>query len=100
MKNKPTKWAKCSVLLVTLLCVCGWLYAAGDKVDINHATKEELMSLKYVGETIAQRIIEYRNKVEGFRSLEQLLKVKGFGAKALEANKDRIIVTPPKKKGN
>jgi competence protein ComEA len=74
-------------------------FAADAPVDINHASLEELTTLKYVGETIAKRIIEYREQIDGFKTIEQLLEVKGFGQKALEANKDRIVITPIKKEG-
>jgi competence protein ComEA len=72
-------------------------YTAEDKIDINSATIEQLMSLKYVGETIAKRIIEYRDQIQGFKTLEAIMEVKGFGQKAWEANKDRITVMPYKK---
>jgi competence protein ComEA len=75
-------------------------FAADAPVDINHASLEELASLKYVGETIAKRIIEYREEKEEFSTLESLLNVKGIGPKTLEANKDRIIITPIKKEGD
>ena len=72
-------------------------FAVDAPVDINHASLEELASLKYVGETIAKRIIEYREEKGGFNTLEALLNVKGIGPKTLEANKDRIVITPFKK---
>ncbi len=47
---------------------------AGLKVDINSATKEELMKLDGIGETRAQKIIEYREKNGPFKSTEDLKK--------------------------
>lgn len=73
-------------------------FAADNTVDINNASLEELTTLKYVGEVIAKRIIEHREKIQGFKSLEDLLEVKGFGPKTLEANKDRIVIKPMRKK--
>lgn len=53
-------------------------------VNINTAGKTQLMSLPGVGETYAERIIEYRNANGRFNSVEELLKVKGIGTKKLE----------------
>ena len=83
--------------IIGAVFVCQASFAAEKQVDINHAGIEELMSLKYVGETIAKRIIEHRVKIQGFKTAEAIMDIKGFGPKAWEANKDRIIVTPLKK---
>jgi competence ComEA-like helix-hairpin-helix protein len=90
-------------VITTLLCVVLMIqpvFAADNTVDINHASLEELTSLKHVGETIAKRIIERREEIGGFKTIESLLDVKGFGPRALEDNKDRIVITPIKKKGS
>lgn len=47
-------------------------------VDLNTATKKELMSLKGIGSTYADRIIEFR-KQNPFTKKEDLMKVKGIG---------------------
>jgi len=67
------------------------------KVNINTANQEQLMSLKGIGESYAQRIIEYREKNGPFQSPEDLLKVKGIGEKTFEAIKDNIVIKDTKK---
>ncbi len=53
-------------------------------VDVNSAGKRELMALPGIGEVIAERIIRYRAEHGAFRSVRDLLKVKGIGKKKLE----------------
>lgn len=60
-------------------------------IDINFATKEELCSLDGIGETLSDRIIEYR-KNNYFYSIEDIKKVDGIGKKFLDENKDKIFV--------
>ena len=60
-------------------------------IDLNFATKEELCSLNGIGDTLSDRIIEYR-KHNYFYSVEDITKVSGIGKKFLEENKDKIAV--------
>lgn len=62
------------------------------KININTASQEMLESLPKIGETIAARIIEYRNTYGGFDSIEEIKNVKGIGEKTFEALKDLITV--------
>lgn len=81
------------VLLISLLFVgfCQPVFAAAGKVNINEAPKSELVVLKYVGDKIADKIIDYR-KANPFEKPEDIMKVKGIGLKIFDANKDLIIV--------
>ncbi len=44
-------------------------------VELNSATLEDLTSLKYVGQTTAEAILDYRDKLGGYLSLSQLKEV-------------------------
>jgi competence protein ComEA len=97
MQKSKTRLIMAVVFVAALIMAAMPGYTADDKIDINSASIEQLMSLKYVGETIAKRIVEYRDQIQGFKTVEAIMEVKGFGQKAWEANKDRITVMPYKK---
>jgi comEA protein len=59
-------------------------------LNINTATKNELIGLPGVGESTADKIINYRDEKKGFRKIEDLMKVKGIGKKKFEKIKDYI----------
>lgn len=60
-------------------------------VNINTASKEELMSITGIGESKANSIIEYR-KENKFNSIEDIKNVSGIGDKFFEQIKDYITV--------
>lgn len=65
-------------------------------VNINTATATELEALPGVGLATAARIIEYRQKVGGFKKIEDLMNVRGIGEKMFLNLKPLIVVTPAK----
>ncbi len=62
------------------------------KININKASKEQLMTLKGVGNSTAEKIIEYRNKEGGFKKIEQLLELSGIGESKFNKIKGNIII--------
>jgi competence protein ComEA len=66
----------------------------GGMIDINRASQEELTSLKGIGPALAKSILEHRQKNGRFRSVEDLLQVRGIGVKKLEGFRDNVTVGP------
>lgn len=62
------------------------------KVNINTATKEELMKLSNIGESKAEKIIDYRTANGNFNSIEDIKKVSGIGDKLYDSIKKNITV--------
>jgi len=61
-------------------------------VDLNSATAAELDALKGVGAAKAKAIIDYRDKNGPFKTVDELAKVKGFGAKTVEKLRPELTV--------
>jgi len=61
-----------------------------DKVNINTASLELLMTLSGIGESKARAIINYRNEVGLFENVEDIKNVSGIGDSAFEKIKDSI----------
>ena len=71
------------------------VYKSGDvpqKVNINTAEIWLLESLPGIGETLAQRIVDYRIAHGYFQSVDDLKQVDGIGAAVFEKIKDKITV--------
>ncbi|MBE0479042.1 helix-hairpin-helix domain-containing protein, partial [Candidatus Aerophobetes bacterium] len=64
----------------------------GEKININTAGKGWLMSLTGIGETLADRIISYRDTHGPFKSIEEIMKVDGIGEGMFNNIKDKIAV--------
>lgn len=65
---------------------------AQTSININRATEAELVALNGIGSSKAQAIILYREMFGGFKTVDELTKVKGIGAKTVEKNRQRLSV--------
>lgn len=61
-------------------------------ININRATESELTLLHGIGSSKAQAIILYREMFGRFKTVDELTKVKGIGAKTVEKNRRRLTV--------
>jgi len=79
------------ILVAAAFTVPTWAEEAV-KININTANEAELTQLKGVGPKTAASIIKYRKEISPFKTLEDLMNVKGIGEKTFEKIKDRITV--------
>lgn len=63
------------------------------KIDINSASKNQLEQLPGIGPKIAERISTYRKDNGPFKTIDDLLKVKGIGPKMLEKMRPLISLS-------
>lgn len=63
-----------------------------NKISINKATLEELMTLNGIGEAKAKDIISYREKNGGFTNIEDIMKVTGIGENTFAQIKENITL--------
>ena len=62
------------------------------KVNLNTASKEELMTLSGIGDVRAQAILKYREEHGEFRSIEELMEVEGIKKGTFQKLKDQIKI--------
>ena len=60
------------------------------QLNINTATKAQLMKLPGIGEVTAERILAYRKQTGSFKSIQELRKVKGISVKKLDQIKHLV----------
>lgn len=60
---------------------------SSELVNINTATKEELMTVKGIGESKADSIIKYREENGNFKTIEDIKNIEGIGDKIYETIK-------------
>ena len=79
-------------LVALLMLCCSFLFA---EINLQTASKEELMSVKGIGEKKAEQIIEYR-KTNTIAKADDLKNIKGFGDSIVGNVKDANPVSKEK----
>lgn len=122
----PAKWAAVTVLGTASLACAAWSMLGRDHsvpfnthprpessagavpssrpaparlIDLNTASIAELELLPGVGPAMAARIVEYRQKIGRFTSIEQLDSVRGIGARTMERLRPLVKVGAPRSDG-
>ena len=62
------------------------------KISLNKGTIEDFKTLNGIGDSIAQRIIDYRNQNGPFTKIEEIMNVKGISQTIFNKIKDSICV--------
>lgn len=89
VKNKQKIFV--AMLLCLLIGLVSGVQAEGDgKININTATVEQLTAITGIGPSIAQRIVDYRQENGQFTSIDEIVNVRGIGAKTFEKIKAYI----------
>ncbi|KAK3508405.1 hypothetical protein QTP70_028163 [Hemibagrus guttatus] len=63
-----------------------------ERLNVNAASEEELMTLPGVNRAVARAIVEHRARIGGFRKVEDVALVSGIGAAKLQLIKPEICV--------
>ncbi|MDP3265189.1 MAG: helix-hairpin-helix domain-containing protein [Sulfuricurvum sp.] len=76
-------------LLLIFLFITTVLFSA---VNVNRANSAQLQTLNGIGPTKAEEIIRYRKSHGGFKTVDELVNVKGIGPKTLLKMKSQVAI--------
>lgn len=86
MKTNRLVAAALAVLFALTLSAGSALAAAkpapSGKINLNSASAEQLTAVPGIGDKLAARIVEYRQKNGSFKNVQELMNVKGVGEKS------------------
>lgn len=66
--------------------------SSSGKININKASMTELQSLPGIGEVKAQSIIDYRESIGSFKSVDDLTNITGIGSKTVDKLRDVVDI--------
>jgi competence ComEA-like helix-hairpin-helix protein len=69
-----------------------WFFLEGSKIDLNHASLEELTTLPGFGTELATAVIDARRAAGRFADVDDLLNVSGIGARRLARIRELLKV--------
>ena len=92
---------RCSVLLLVMLVCAAALNATSKKppthpININSASSAQLQQVPGIGPATADKILQMRKSYGAFKSVDDLLAIKGLGKKRLEKMRKYLTVGKPK----
>ncbi|MDQ6990577.1 MAG: helix-hairpin-helix domain-containing protein [Mariprofundaceae bacterium] len=85
-----------TAMIMVFFLITGTAFAS-DKINLNTANVKQLESVKGIAEKTATAIVTYRKNHSDFKSVKDLLKVKGIGKKKLSKFEDNFEVLTSKK---
>jgi competence ComEA-like helix-hairpin-helix protein len=84
-----------SFFLFTVACIAATKKPPLRPVNINTATSEELQQVPGIGPVTAEKILQMRKSYGSFKSVDDLLAIKGIGKKRLEKMRKYLTVGKP-----
>ena len=79
-----------TLLIAIVFSLTAW---AADPVNVNTASAEEIAeSLKGVGPSKAELIVQYRESNGSFTQVDELVNVKGIGLSTIDKNRGMILL--------
>jgi competence ComEA-like helix-hairpin-helix protein len=94
----PSFLFRFSLLFLSLSLICSPAVPGGKKkppskpVNINAATSEELQQVPGIGPATAEKILQMRKSYGAFKSVDDLLAIRGLGPKRLEKMRKYLTV--------
>jgi len=89
-KKSITMKSLLTLLATGLFSVWAW---AAQPVNVNSASAEEIAeSLKGIGLSKAEAIVDYRNNNGEFKHIDELVNVKGIGIRTVDINREYILL--------
>ena len=94
-------WRSFAIRIPLILCLlfCTGTFAKkkppAKPVNLNTATSEELQQVPGIGPATAAKILQMRKSYGAFKSVDDLLAIRGLGAKRLEKMRKYLTVGKP-----
>jgi competence protein ComEA len=84
-----------SFFLFTVACIAATKKPPLKPVNINTATSEELQQVPGIGPATAEKILQMRKSYGAFKSVDDLLAIRGIGKKRLDKMRKYLTVGKP-----
>src|SRR5438105_12840967 len=96
-------WRAFAIRIALILCLLLTPGALAKKppaspVNINTATSEELQQVPGIGPATAEKILQMRKSYGAFKSVDDLLAIRGLGPKRLEKMRKYLVAGKPNSK--